>query len=148
MQTPADVRTFQARSRHYAGVRGPWLEHMVEDCGCTLEEATGFLAPYECIPYIDEKQGHMATLIKRNKEVHFAIYRKHRHRTNVTSRRIKDFLQPLLDKEKFLVTKVAPDEDDRFIRHLGFEPLGVTMEGLRTFILNEIKYPRSRHAHI
>lgn len=148
MQTPADVRTFQARSRHYAGVRGPWLEHMVEDCGCTLEEATGFLVPYECIPLIDEKKGHMATVIKRNKEIHIAIYRRWRHKAQVNRERINKFLQPLLDKEKFLITKVSPGDDDRFIRHLGFEPLGVTIEGLRTFILNEIKYPRSHHAHI
>jgi len=148
MQIPSDIRTYQARSASYTGDRGPWLEHMIEDCGCTREEAMGYLAPYEAIPYIDGKRGHMATLIKRNKEVHFAIYRRFRHRSNVTVLRIRGFLQPILDKEHFLVTKVAPDEDDRFIRHLGFEQLGVTIEGMRTFILNEIKYPRAHHAHL
>jgi len=142
MQTPSDIRTYQARANHYTGDRGPWLEHMVEDCGCTLDEALHFLAPYEVIPYVDPVRGHMATLIKRNKEVHFAIYRRYRKRAKVTSERIMAFLQPLLDKEGFLVTKVANDESAAFITHLGFEALGTTMEGLRTFILNAIKYPR------
>ena len=142
MHIPSDVRTYQARATHYTGERGPWLEHMVEDCGCSLDEAMMFLAPYQMVPYVDPKHGHMATLIKRNKEVHFAIYRKHRRKAHVTSERIMAFLQPILDKVKFLVTKVADDESDAFITRLGFEPLGITIEGLRTFILNEIKYPR------
>ena len=148
MQAPADVRTYQARTRAYTGERGPWLEHMVEDCGCTLEDAMRYLDPYECIPLIDEKKGHMATVIKRNKEIHIAIYRRWRHRAQVSIARINRFLKPLLEREHFLVTKVAADEDDRFIRHLGFEPLGTTIEGFKTFILNEIKYPRAHHAHL
>lgn len=148
MRAPSDVRTYQARATHYTGPRGPWLEHMVEDCGCTMDEAVGFLSPYECIPLIDEKKGHMATVIKHNKEIHIAIYRRWRNRAQVNRARIAKFLQPMLDKEHFLVTKVGKDEDCRFIRHLGFQPLGVTIEGLRTFILNEIKYPRPHHEHI
>ena len=102
MQTPSDVRCYQARNNLYRGSRGPWLEHLVEDEGLTYEEAMEALKDWEIIPYIDEKRGHMATLIKRNREVHFAIYRRHRARGNVTTKRIKDFLQPLLEKNVFL----------------------------------------------
>jgi hypothetical protein len=147
MYVPADVRTYKAREALYTGDRGPWLEHMVEDCGCSLEEATALLSNYELIPIVDEVKGHLATVLKNRKEIHIAIYRRHRRRNNVTAARILKFLQPLLDKEFFLVTKISPGEDDRFLRHLGFEPLGVTMEGFKTFILNAIRYPRPHHEH-
>lgn len=149
MQIPSDVRTYQARSNLYTGPRGPWLEHLVEDEGLTYDEAMEALKDWEIIPYIDEKRGHMASLIKRNREVHFAIYRKYRARGNVTTKRIKDFLQPLLEKNVFLVTKVGKDESARFIEHLGFQELGATMDGsVRTYILNEIKWPGKNHEHI
>ena len=149
MQIPSDVRCYQARSNLYTGSRGPWLEHLVEDEGLTYEEAMEALKDWEIIPYIDEKRGHMATLIKRNREVHFAIYRRHRARGNVTTKRIKDFLQPLLEKNVFLVTKVGKEESARFIEHLGFQELGATMDGsVRTYILNEIKWPGKNHEHI
>ena len=149
MQVPADVRTYQARKRLYTGVRGPWLEHLVEDEGLTYDEAIEALSAWECIPYLDDQQGHMATLIKRNREVHFAIYRRFRGKNGITSKRIKEFLQPLLDDNIFLVTKVGKEESARFIEHLGFQELGATMDGsVRTYILNEIKYPRGHHEHI
>lgn len=149
MHVPSDVRTYQARSRLYTGDRGPWLEHLVEDENLSYDEAMEALKDWEIIPYIDEKRGHMATLIKRNREVHFAIYRKYRSRGNVTTRRIKEFLQPMLEKNVFLVTKVGKDESARFIEHLGFQELGATMDGsVRTYILNEIKLPGKSHEHI
>ena len=145
MQAPSDVRTFQARARLYTGSRGPWLEHLVEDEGMTMEQASEALAPWEIIPYIDEQRGHMATLIKLNKEVHLAIYRKFRHRGQVTVKRITEFFKPLLDENIFLVTKLGRDDDARFIEHLGFEQLGVTIDGaIRTYILNELRMPRTR----
>lgn len=145
MHVPSDIRTYQARARQYSGDRGPWLEHLVEDEGLSLEQASEALAAWEAIPYIDNQRGHMATLIKRNKEVHFAIYRKYRHRGQVTAKRIKEFLKPILDENIFLVTKVGRDEDARFIEHLGFEQLGVTIDGaIRTYILNELRMPRTR----
>jgi hypothetical protein len=146
---PSDVRTYQARSRLYTGVRGPWLEHLVEDEGLTYEEAMEALVGWEHIPFIDEKNGHMATVLKRNREVHIAIYRRFRHRNAVSARRIKEFLQPMLEKNIFLVTKVGKDESARFIEHLGFQELGSTMDGtVRTYILNEIKLPGKKHEHI
>lgn len=121
---------------------GPWMEHLVQDEGMTIAQARETLSGWEAIPFIDPKHGHMATLIKRNREVHFAIYRRFRRKAQVTSRRIADFLQPLLDKNIFLVTKVAKEDSARFIEHLGFQELGTTMDGsIRTYILNAIKYP-------
>ena len=141
MQLTGDILRFQQRAKHFEGPLGPWLEHLVEDEGLSLGDARNVLMGWQALPYMDDRRGHMATLIKRNKEVHFAIFRKYRRVAQVSSKRIASFLQPLLDKEVFLVTKVAPDEDDRFIKHLGFEELGVTMGGVRTFILNSIRYP-------
>ena len=89
----------------------------------------------------------MATLIKDKKDVHFSIYKKYRAKNQVSAKRIKEFLQPILDAEKFLVTKVAREDDVRFIEHLGFERLGSTMDGISTFILNEIRYPRCKHGN-
>lgn len=149
MLIPSDVRTYQARSRLYTGVRGPWLEHLVEDEGLSYEEAMEALNNWEHIPIIDERNGHMATVLKRNREVHLAIYRRFRHRNAVNLRRIREHLQPMLDKNVFLVTKVGKEESSRFIEHLGFQELGATMDGnIRTYILNEIKYPRAHHEHI
>lgn len=143
MRVPADVQTYNARTRHYSGPRGPWLEHLIEDEGLTLEVAMQLLDQFEMIPYIDPVHGHMATLIKKNKEVHFAAYRKFRHRSYITPDRLASFFQPVLDKEVFLVTKVASNEDRRFIKRLGFQELGVTLDGeIQTFILNAIRYPR------
>ena len=96
---------------------------------------------WELIPYIDSEHGHMATLLKRNKEVHFAGFRRFRKKGYINATRLAEFFQPILDKEVFLVTKLAEADSSSFIEHLGFEQLGVTMNGFRTFILNEIKYP-------
>ena len=149
MQAPSDVRTYQARARLYTGVRGPWLEHLVEDEGLSYAEAMEALSDWEHIPIIDERNGHMATVLKRNREIHLAIYRRFRHRNAVSLRRIREHLQPLLDRNVFLVTKVGKEESSRFIEHLGFQELGATMDGnIRTYILNEIKYPRAHHEHI
>ena len=144
MRVPADVQTYNARKPRYVGVRGPWLEHLVEDEGMDIAQAMSALDSWELLPYIDEKHGHMATLLKKNKEVHIAAYRCFRKHGHVTGRRLAEFFKPILDAEVFLVTKLAADEDSRFIEHLGFEPLGVTIDGVRTFILNEIKFPEAR----
>ena len=144
MRVPADVQTYNARKPRYSGVRGPWLEHLVEDEGVAVANAMHALDQWELLPYIDEKHGHMATLLKKNKEVHIAAYRCFRKHGHVTGRRLAEFFKPILDAEVFLVTKLAADEDSRFIEHLGFEPLGVTIDGVRTFILNEIKFPEAR----
>ena len=144
MRVPADVQAYRARANLYVGDRGPWLEHLVEDEYIPAEQASEMLLDWECIPYVDPVHGHMATLIKKNKEVHFAAYRRFRHRSHITPKRLREFFQPILDKEIFLVTKVAKEEDARFITHLGFQELGVTLDGkIQTYILNEIKYPRS-----
>lgn len=146
MQVPADIRTYQARAARYTGPRGPWLEHLVEDENLSYEEAMEALGNWELIPYIDEKHGHMATLLKRNKEVHFAIFRKYRHKGHVNMRRIKEFLEPLLNEEIFLVTKVGRDEDARFIERLGFQRLGSTIDGeIQTYILNELGPQHALH---
>lgn len=131
------------RHRHN-GPRGPWTEHLVEDEGMTLEAALQVLALFECIPYTCEKHGHVATLIKRKKEVHFAIYRRHRKHVLISHSRIAEFLQPILDKEVFLVTKLAAGESSTFIERLGFQRLGSTIDGTQTFILNSIKYPGAK----
>ena len=147
MRTPADVRIYQARANLYQGDRGPWLEHMVEDCNCTIDEAAQLLADYEMIPVIDATRGHMATIIKRNAEIHLAIFRKFRHKNQVTVEKLKQYMQPLLDKGGFLVTKIEAGADPRFIERLGFVKMGSTMDGVTSYILTEIEYPRAHHEH-
>jgi hypothetical protein len=146
MQVPADIRTYQARAPRYTGTRGPWLEHLVEDENLSYEEAMAALNDWQLIPYIDPEHGHMATLLKRNKEVHFAIFRKYRHKGHVNMRRIREFLEPILNEEIFLVTKVGRDEDARFIERLGFQQLGSTIDGsIQTYILNELRPHHATH---
>ena len=128
----------------HSGPRGPWTEHLVEDEGMTLEQALQVLATFECLPYRDPKHGHVATIIKRNKEIHFAAYRRYRKKVLISHARIAEFLQPLLDKEVFLVTKLAKDESPTFIERLGFQRLGATIDGTQTYILNSIKYPGAK----
>jgi hypothetical protein len=150
MQIPSDIRTYQARRAAYTGPRGPWLEYMVEDVDMSIEEAVDMLGPYELIPVKDGAGQHIGTVLKRNKEVHFAFYRKYRMRRLITRELIDTYLAPMLRKNGYLVTKVADDEheSERFIVKLGFELIGSTMGGFRTFILNEIRYPGQKHEHI
>ena len=136
----SDTAKYTQRAKHYEGPMGPWLEHLVEDEALSLGMAREALICWEALPFIDPEYGHMATLIKRNKEVHFAAFRRFRRKGHISARRISSFLQPILNKEVFLVTKVASDESSTFIERLGFEELGTTMDGVRTFILNRIRY--------
>jgi len=141
MQFPSDIRVHQATVARFTGDRGPWLEHLVEDEGMSFEQAMETLAPWKLIPFHDENGTHMGTLLKDKKEVHFAGYRKYRYSGNITAKRLAEFFQPILDAEVFLVTKIDPKESSRFIEHLGFQEMGVAGDGVRTFILNDIKYP-------
>jgi hypothetical protein len=134
----------QPHQHKHSGPRGPWSEHLVEDEGMTLEQALQVLATFECLPYRDPKHGHVATIIKRNKEIHFAAYRRYRKKVLISHARIAEFLQPLLDKEVFLVTKLAKGEDPAFIERLGFQRLGATIDGTTTYILNSITYPGAK----
>ncbi len=143
----AEMQRYNVERHRRTGPQGPWIEHLMDDEGLSYEEAKLALNGWEFIPFTDPKYGHMATLIKRNREVHFAIYRRFRHKAQVTSRRIAEFLQPLLDQNIFLVTKVAKEDSARFIEHLGFQELGVDAQGLTCYILNAIKYPKVRHAN-
>ena len=136
----SDALKYGQRAKHYEGPMGPWLEHLVEDEAMTLGMARETLIYWEALPFIDPEHGHMATLIKRNKEVHFAAFRRFRRKGYITSKRISSFLRPILNKEVFLVTKVASDESSTFIERLGFEEIGLTMDGVRTFILNRIRH--------
>lgn len=146
---PANLRTYTARSRAYVGPRGPWLEHLVEDECVSMEDAISLLAPWELLPVVDGVHGHIATIIKLNKEVHVAMYRRYRNKAQVSARRLRLFLKSLLDKEVFLVTKLGPNEDARFVERLGFQPIGGTIDGVfRHYILNDLTLPGNRHAQV
>lgn len=124
---------------------GPWIEHLMDDEGLSLSDARAVLAGWEAIPYIDQKHGHMATLMKRNREVHFAVFKKYRLRHHINVTRIKKFLQPILDSNVFLVTKLDNPKDEPFIKRLGFEELSVANDGITCYILNNIRYPGTHH---
>jgi len=147
MQVPSDVRTYQSRVARYTGDRGPWLEHLVEDENLSYEQAMAALNEWQLIPINDKDGNHLATLLKKNKEIHLAIFRRYRHKGKVTLKRIREILEPMLNEEIFLVTKVGREDDARFIERLGFQTLGSTIDGgIQTYILNEIKHARHHHA--
>lgn len=115
----------------------PWIEHLMQDEGLDYRHARERLEGWEAVPYVEDGT-HMATLIKRGAEVHFAAFRQYRGRGYITRARLRTFLQPILDAEGFLVTKLAPGEPDSFIRRLGFAPIGESASH-RIYMLNEIK---------
>lgn len=120
-------------------VRGPWIEHLMQDEGLSYPDAAKQLEGYEAIPFVENGE-HMATLIKKNAEVHFAAYRQYRGKGSINARRLRAFLLPILEAEGFLVTKVSKEENDVFIRRLGFGQIGETQTGMRIYMLNEIKF--------
>jgi hypothetical protein len=119
-------------------VIGPWMEHLTCDEGLTRQQAEEMLVGWELIPCEFDGR-HMATLIKKNAEVHFAIYKEYQKRY-MTARRLRAFLLPILESEGFLVTKLGKDDKtERFITRLGFVEMGSDSAGTRTFMLTDIK---------
>jgi hypothetical protein len=124
-------------------VRGPWIEHLMQEEGLSYPQACDYLDGFEFLPFVEDGE-HMATLAKKGAEVHFAIYKQHRGK--ITRRRLRSFFQPILAKEGFLVTKLTQSEPDSFIRRLGFEQIG-TSPSHRIYMLNDIALlERKRHA--
>ena len=117
-----------------------WIDHLVEEEGLSEKEALSLLDGYEAIQYVDDGI-HMATLIKKNAEVHFVIAPEFRASGQITRRRMREFLLPVLEKEKFLFTKLSKDErgTELFITRIGFKPLGYIGADIRTYILTDIK---------
>lgn len=116
----------------------PWIEHLMQDEGLSYRDARAYLEGWEPIPFVEDGI-HLATLIKRGAEVHLAIFKPYRHKGYITRARLRRFLQPILDAEGFLVTKLAPGEPDDFIRRLGFAPIGESASH-RIYMLNAIKH--------
>ena len=142
----AEMQRYNVEKHRRSGSLGPWIEHLLDDEGLSYEQAKLLLSNWEPIPIIDAKRGHMGTIIKKNREIHLAIYKRFRRRGQVTSRRIAEILQPMLDSNVFLVTKIDKIEDADFIERLGFQEIGVDQAGSKCYILNAIKYPEVRHA--
>jgi hypothetical protein len=114
----------------------PWFEHLMQDEGLTYRDAFDYLEGWSPIPYA-ENGVHMATLIRKGAEVHFAAFKQYRGKGYITARRLRKFLQPILDEMGFLTTKLALGEPDAFIRRLGFAQIGETASH-RIYMLNEI----------
>lgn len=125
-------------------IRGPWIEHLMEDEGLSYPHASEMLVGWELIPFVEDGV-HMATVIKKGAEVHFAAYRQFRNKGNITARRLRAFLLPILEEEKFLTTKLGVgDSTEKFITRLGFVEMGIDAVGTRTFILTNIA-PLEKH---
>jgi hypothetical protein len=114
----------------------PWIEHLMEDEGLSYEDARSMLDGFEMIPYVEDGV-HMATLLKMNSEVHFSIFKTFRGK-NITRRRLKEFLLPILKREGFLTTKLHKDEPSRFIEKLGFVKVGESLSH-NIYMMNELK---------
>lgn len=82
---------------------------------------TSLLFDWEVVPAFVEGQ-HAATAIIKGTEIHFGLVPEFRNR--VTRGRIRAFLQPLLDRQGFLTTRVALEEPtkQRFVERVGFKP--------------------------
>ena len=145
MLAPADIRTYQARITYYSGDAGPWYEHLVEDEGLTLAEARDVISNFELYPCVVEGVGHVATIIKRNKEIHIAIYRRFRGKNHVTRAWLRRMLEPMMQKECVLCTKFGPGEDSSFAERVGFEQVGVTIDGVRTFLMTRFRAARTQN---
>lgn len=111
----------------------------MQDEGLSYPQARELLEGYECIPYVEDDI-HKATLIKKNAEVHFAIFKQYRGRGEVTRRRLREFFQPILASEGFLITKLGPDESEAFVTRLGFVKVGGTLTGQRIYMLTCIRF--------
>ena len=115
----------------------------MQDEHLSYDAAREQLNGYEAIPYVEDGE-HKATLLKQNAEVHFAIYKKYRGVGQVTRRRIREFLLPILEKEGFLVTKLGTRDSDVFIKKLGFKQIGTSSGGQRIYMLTEIRFLEKR----
>ena len=115
----------------------PWIEHLMQDEGLSYEAALEMLEGYEFIPYVENGE-HMATLLKRNAEVHFAGFKQYRGKGYITRRRLREFLEPILKREGFLTTKLADGEPDTFIKKLGFVEMA-RFGDKRVFMLTAIR---------
>lgn len=115
----------------------PWIEHLMQDEGLSYEAAREMLEGYEFIPYVENGE-HMATLLKKNAEVHFAGFKQYRGKGYITRRRLREFLEPILKREGFLTTKLADGEPDVFIKKLGFVEMG-RFGDKRVFMLTAIR---------
>lgn len=111
----------------------------MQDEGLSYPDASAMLDGWEMHAYV-ENGLHMATLMQRGSEVHFAAYRQYRKQGNITARRLRAFFLPILERQGFLTTKLgANDATERFIARLGFVEMGRTSAGQKTFILTSIK---------
>jgi hypothetical protein len=118
--------------------RDPWIEHLTLDEKLNWAQAIDLLDGYEMIPFVLDGE-HAGTMLKKNAEVHFAMFRKFRKKAGVITRRtIREFLQPIFEREGFLVTKLADGEPDDFTLRMGFEEIGRTVSH-RIFMLTRIK---------
>ena len=115
----------------------PWIEHLMQDEGLSYVDARALLDGYELIPYVENGE-HMATLLKKNAEVHFAGFKQYRGKGHITARRLKSFFLPILEREGFLTTKLAKDEPSRFIERLGFVKIGSSVSH-DIYMLTELK---------
>ena len=120
-------------------VIGPWIEHLTCDEHLTRRQAEEMLEGWDLIPFIEDDV-HMATIIKRGAEVHFAAYAQYRSKGNITARRLRAFLLPILESEGFLVTKLGAKDTatTRFIERLGFVEMGEDLAGTKTYMMTEI----------
>lgn len=116
----------------------PWIEHLMQDEGLTYLQARELLDGYEAIPYI--KDGvHLATLLKKNAEVHVAGFKQYRGKGYVSRRCLRELILPLLEEEGFLTTKLAAGEPDDFITRIGFVQIGESPSH-RIYMLTKIRF--------
>ena len=64
----AEMQRYNVERHRRSGSFGPWIEHLMDDENFSYEQAKLMLSGWEPIPIIDEKRGHIATVIKKKKK--------------------------------------------------------------------------------
>lgn len=119
----------------------PILLDIQEESGLSRYDILNALHDWEAVPgYIDGVQ--VAAILKKGTEVHFAIDKQHRGKT-INRRRTREFLQPLLNEEGFLTTKLLHDRkgQQRFIERIGFKKTW-SDDRFNYFMLTELPFER------
>lgn len=119
----------------------PIVEDIMEEMGASRYEVLQLLHDCEAIPgYVDGQL--VAALLRKGTEVHFAISKQHRGKI-ISRRRIREFLQPVLDEYGFLTTRLLHDRkgQQRFIERIGFKKTW-SDDKCNYFMLTELPFER------
>lgn len=121
---------------------GAILKHLIEDGGIPHQQAVSALGEWEIVPIV-RSGAEVGEVMRQGKEVHVAINKEYRN-SAFSKKNIKDVLGTMLEREKFLTTKLpSGDERRKFVERFGFV-LTRSDNGIDYFWLESSPYLRGR----